>query len=505
MNGFTNSRAVETTHAGVLKALMFYDVVIGLEVHCQLATRSKIFSASANSFGDEPNTNLDPTCVGLPGALPVLNDACVDLALRMGLATQCEIPHRSSFERKNYFYPDLPKGYQITQLHHPICRNGSITLSNGKSVRIDRIQLEEDAGKNVHTGNHSLCDYNRSGVGLIEIVSHPDLETPEDAADYLRKLHALAVHLGVSEGDMERGHFRADANVSLKPKGSSVLGQRTETKNVNSFRFLERAIVREIERQFQVLQSGGRVVMETRGYDPEADEGFSQRSKEEAHDYRYFPEPDLPPLFVTPERVERVRASMPELPDQRHKRYVSACGLSEKDAHWLAHTRAPAAWFDAVIARLPKGMEPRMVVSFLQSDVLRVQREAAERRGVAVEDLTEMVVSAEAALGLLAFVGDGTISLRMAKDVLDEMFTSGRAAADIVREKGLVQVSDEHTIAEVVLRVLDTHSKSVVEYFAGKEKMIAFFVGQTMKLGGGKLNPAKVNAVLLAELEKRRP
>ena len=500
MNGLTNGRTLETTHAAVLQALMVYDVVIGLEVHCQLATRSKIFSASANSFGDDPNTNLDPTCVGLPGALPVLNDACVDLALRMGLATQCEIPHRSLFERKNYFYPDLPKGYQITQLHHPICRNGHITLSNGKSVRIDRIQLEEDAGKNVHLGSHSLCDYNRSGVGLIEIVSHPDLETPEDAAEYLRRLHALAVHLGVSEGDMERGHFRADANVSLKPKGSSVLGQRTETKNVNSFRFLERAIVREIERQFEILQAGGRVEMETRGFDPDADRGFSQRSKEEAHDYRYFPDPDLPPLFVTPERVERVRASMPELPDARCKRYVSAWGLSEKDAHWLAHTRAPAVWFDTVIARLPKGVEPRVVVSFLQSDVLRVQREEADKRGVSVEDLTEMAVSPESALGLFALIGDGTVSLRMAKDVFAEMFTSGRAAADIVREKGLVQVSDEHAIAEAVLRVLDANPQRVGEYFAGKEKMIAFFVGQTMKKTQGRAEPQSTNKLIADKL-----
>lgn len=506
MSPATTEPVAETQHPGVKEALEHYDVVIGLEVHCQLATRSKIFSSSANAFGDEPNTNIDPTCVGLPGAMPVLNEFCVDLALRMGLATQCEIPSRSVFERKNYFYPDLPKGYQITQLHDPICRNGHVVLSNGRTVRIERIQLEEDAGKNLHQVDHSLCDYNRSGVGLIEIVSCPDLQTPEEAAEYFRKLHALAVHLGVSEGDMERGHFRADANVSLKPKGSSALGQRTETKNVNSFRFLERAIVKEVERQFHILQSGGHVEMETRGFDPDADAGFSQRSKEAAHDYRYFPEPDLPPLFVSPERLERVRSQMPELPEARLERYLTVLKLPEKEARWLAFSRGGISqWFDAAVQNCPAGIEPRVLLAFLQSDVMRLQKAEAERRGVSVDECPCFVVSVEAALSVLALVGKGTVSLRMARDILDDMMSTGKSAADVVLQKGLTQVSDEAAIETIVVQVLDANAKSVAEFFAGKDKMMAFFVGQAMKLSGGKLNPAKVNAVFLRELEKRRP
>lgn len=284
-----------------------YDVVIGIEVHCQLATKSKMFSSSKNAYGDSPNSNIDPTCLGLPGALPTINEDAVNLAICMGLALKSEIQPVSIFARKNYFYPDLPKGYQITQYDRPICLGGELILSSEKRVGIERIQIEEDAGKNIHVGATSLVDYNRSGVGLIEIVTTPDISSPEEASDYLRKLHSYVVNLDISDGDLERGNFRADANISIKLKNSKVLGTRCEIKNVNSFKYLEKAIAFEIERQYEVIESGGEIVMETRGYDSDKNVTFSQRSKESAKDYRYFPEPDLPPLIITQERIERLK------------------------------------------------------------------------------------------------------------------------------------------------------------------------------------------------------
>jgi aspartyl-tRNA(Asn)/glutamyl-tRNA(Gln) amidotransferase subunit B len=505
----SHTGVVETSYDGVREALRKYDVVIGIEVHCQLATATKIFSSSAVAFGGSPNTHVDPTCVGLPGALPVLNEACVDLALRMGIATECHIPRVSVFERKNYFYPDLPKGFQITQFAQPVCRDGHVALASGKVVRIQRIQLEEDAGKNLHVGSASLCDYNRAGVGLIEVVSHPDMGTPEEASEYVRRLHQLAVSLGVSDGDLERGNFRADANVSLKPKGSPNLGQRTETKNVNSFRFLERAIAREVERQFEILESGGRVVLETRGYDSEADRGFSQRSKEEAHDYRYFPEPDLPPVIVTEQRIARVRGELPELPEARAARYVAVHGLSERDAASIASLRSAWMWFDAAMAHpiLSGKVDGKTVAHFLQAEVLRLARVRADAAGRSLDELDEiggLPVAVDAGTHILALVGEGTLSLRMARDVVDEVVATGASPADVVRAKGLVQVSDEGAIAALIERVLADNPKSVADYLAGKEKLMAFFVGQAMKLGQGKLNPAKVNEALAQALQLLR-
>ena len=311
----------------IVEVMKKYDVVIGIEVHCQLATKSKMFSSSKNAYGDTPNSNIDPTCLGLPGALPTLNEEAIDLAIRMGLALKSEIQTVSVFARKNYFYPDLPKGYQITQYDRPICFGGEIILSSGKKIGIERIQIEEDAGKNIHVGTCSLVDYNRSGVGLIEIVSAPDLSSPEEASEYLRKLHSYVVNLDISDGDLERGNFRADANVSIKPKGSNILGRRCEIKNVNSFKYIEKAIVYEIERQYDVIETGGEIQMETRGYDSDKNVTISQRSKESAKDYRYFPEPDLPPLIVTKERIERVRQNMPELPESKAARLIQNYSL----------------------------------------------------------------------------------------------------------------------------------------------------------------------------------
>lgn len=493
-----------TAYKSVAEIMKKYDVVVGLEVHCQLATASKIFCFSANSFGDQPNANIDPTCTGLPGALPVVNEACVDLALRMGLATSCTIPPVSVFARKNYFYPDLPKGYQITQFDKPICLDGVVELESGKKIRIERIQLEEDAGKNLHTGFASLVDYNRSGVGLIEIVSYPDISTPEEASEYLKKLHELAVHLDISDGDLERGNFRFDANVSIKPKGTSTLGQRCEIKNVNSFKNVEKAIAYEVERHMEVLESGGRIVMETRGFDSDRGVTFSQRSKESAHDYRYFPEPDLPPLIVSKERVARVQKSMPELPEAKARRFVSQLGLPEYDAKLLTASRRNSAYFEALVKSLEGKVEAKTVSSFFLTEILRALKLKADETGVTPEDLTHVPIPLEQSKDLLALQADGTISGRMAKDVFEEMLSSGKAPRDIVKERCLVQVSDNSVILPIVERVLNENPSQLAEYFGGREKAFGFFVGQAMKLGGGKLNPATVNELLKEQLAKRK-
>ena len=487
--------------ADVLKK---YDLVIGIEVHCQLATKSKIFCTSSNQFGSSPNVNIDPTCVGLPGALPVLNEACVDLGIRMGLATNSTICPVSIFARKNYFYPDLPKGYQITQFDKPLCKNGIVELSSGKKVQIERIQLEEDAGKNLHGEGASLLDFNRSGVGLIEIVSAPDMNSPEEASEYLRRVHSYAVSLEISDGDMERGNFRADANVSLKLKGSSVLGQRTEIKNLNSFRFLEKAIAVEAERQFEVLERGGQVVMETRGYDADTNTTFSQRSKENAHDYRYFPEPDLPPLIVSPERIQRVRLAMPELPERTVMRFTTELGLAESDARVIASSRVKRAYFEELVALLKGKVEAKTIANFFLSEILKAAKNKADSLAVSTDEVSEIPVSLSAVASLLALVGNGTLNMRTAKEVFEQMLVEGLAPEEIVKSKGLVQVSDESLILELVSKVLSENEPTIKEYLSGKDKLLTFFVGKTMKLAGGKLNPARLNEVLKSELEKRR-
>jgi len=485
--------------------LKHYDVVIGIEVHCQLATATKIFSRSGNQFGCPPNSLIDPTATGLPGALPVINGFCVDLAIRMGLATHCAIQPVSIFTRKNYFYPDLPKGYQITQLDHPICTDGHVTLTSGKKIRIQRIQLEEDAGKNLHIGNASLVDYNRSGVGLIEIVSHPDVSSPEEAVEYLKHLHNLAVHLEISDGNMEEGNFRADANVSLKPKGQVALGQRTEIKNVNSFRYLEKAIHYEIKRQFEILRTGGTIDMETRGYDSDKDETFTQRSKENAPDYRYFPEPDLPPLVVTAEHVARVAQQMPELPAQRQLRYERDLQLPTYDAALISQWKVGAQYFEDLVKSLQSQnpIQAKVISNYYMTEVLRAVKVTCESKGLSLEQLDQVPIPLAHSQQLLTLVAQGTISARMAKDVFEDMMANQESPESLVQKKGLVQITDDKNIVAIIDQVMTEHHQRVLEYQQGKQKLFGFFVGEAMKKSQGTLNPQKLSDLLRQKLTPR--
>ncbi|MES2614678.1 MAG: Asp-tRNA(Asn)/Glu-tRNA(Gln) amidotransferase subunit GatB [Bdellovibrionota bacterium] len=473
-----------------------YDIVIGIEVHCQLATKSKMFSRSKNSYGDAPNSNIDATCTGLPGALPVINDEAVNLAICMGLALGSKIQPISIFARKNYFYPDLPKGYQITQYDKPICFDGELALQNNKIVRIERVQIEEDAGKNIHIGNTSLVDYNRSGVGLIEIVSRPDITSPEEASEYLKKLHSYVVNLNISDGDMERGNFRADANVSIKLKDSTVLGQRCEIKNVNSFKYIEKAIAYEVMRQYELIEAGGQVTMETRGYDSEKNITFSQRTKESAKDYRYFPEPDLPPLIVSQERIEKVRAQMPELPEAKAQRFTKDYGLPEYDAKVITASKVNANYFEALITAIEGKIETKTIANYFMTDVMRAIKMDAEAKGVSTDELTEISIPLEHSVRLLKLQAEGTISGRIAKEIFEDMVHTKKSPDEIVKSKNLIQISDDMSIALICEKVVNENQEQLKEYLSGKEKLFGFFVGQAMKLSGGKLNPAKLNEIM---------
>jgi len=493
-----------TNYPAVEKVLEKYDIVIGIEVHCQLATKSKMFSRSKNAYGDSPNSNIDETCLGLPGALPTVNEEGVDLAIRMGLALGSDIQALSVFARKNYFYPDLPKGYQITQYDKPICFGGQLQLSNGKSIGIERVQIEEDAGKNIHVGSTSFVDYNRSGVGLIEIVSHPHLSSPEEASEYLRKLHNMVVNLDISDGDMERGNFRADANVSIMKKGSKEYGQRCEIKNVNSFKYIEKAIAHEVVRQFELIESGGKVTMETRGYDSDKDVTFSQRSKETAMDYRYFPEPDLPPLVVSLERIEKIRSQMPELPEHKARRFVAEYQLPEYDARVITASRRDSAYFEALVAQLKSIADPKYISNYFMTDVLRAIKLEAEKRGCATDEIETVPVALEHSVSLITLLQKGTISGRIAKEIFEEVCASKKSPEDIVKEKNLVQISDDDAIAFICDSVINENPNQLAEYLSGKEKLFGFFVGQAMKLSGGKLNPGKLNQILKEKIDSRR-
>lgn len=478
-----------------------YEVVIGIEVHCQLATKSKIFSRGRNSYGDPPNSNIDPVCLGLPGALPVLNEECVNLALRMGLALHSTIQKMSVFARKNYFYPDLPKGYQITQYDKPICLGGFLELDSGKKIGIERVQLEEDAGKNIHVGSASFIDYNRSGVGLIEIVGCPDISSPQEASAYLKKLHSLVVNLNISDGDMERGNFRADANVSVRLKGNTKFGTRCEIKNVNSFKYIEKAIQYEFERQVKVLESGGTIVMETRGYDSDKNITVSQRSKEQAQDYRYFPEPDLPPLVISDERIETIRSTMPELPEERAKRYQKDFKIPEYDSKVIAASKSNSDYFEKLVRTVQGKVEPKIVSNFFMTDILRVIKLQEEQ----TENVANLIpVSVEHSALLLTLQADGVISGRIAKDVFEIMLAEKKSPDLIVQEKGFIQISDDSAVEKFCAQVLDQNQDKLSEYLNGKEKLFGFFVGQAMKLSQGQLNPAKANEILKRLIEARR-
>lgn len=473
---------------------MSYEVVIGLEVHTELKTESKIFCGCSTKFGSEQNTNVCPVCLGLPGVLPVLNEKVVDFAVRTGLALNCQILPFSKFDRKNYYYPDLPKNFQTSQSDLPIAVNGYLDIEvNGETKRIGitRVHMEEDAGKLVHAGtiarsDYALVDYNRTGVPLLEIVSEPDIRSAEEAKAYLEKLKAILQYIDVSDCKMEEGSLRCDANISLRPMGATQLGTKAELKNMNSFRSVQRGIEYEVERQAEVLDEGGRVIQETRSWDDGKGITISMRSKEQAHDYRFFPEPDLVPIVVDPARVEEIRINLPELPDARKVRLVDSHGLSSYDAEVLTASRAMADYFDQVVKL---GADAKAAANWLMGDL-------SKHLNAGEATIDECLVTPERLAGLLALLDKGTISSKIAKTVFEEMWTSGKTAETIVQEKGLVQISDEGAIIAVVEAVIAASPQSVADYQAGKERAIGFLVGQVMKQTKGRANPELVNKLL---------
>ena len=475
-----------------------WEPVIGLEIHAQLATRSKIFSGAATAYGAAPNTQACLVDLGYPGVLPVLNAEAVRLAVRFGLAIGASIASRSVFARKNYFYPDLPKGYQISQYELPVVQGGSlrIELDDGSSrtVRLTRAHLEEDAGKSLHENFQGLSgiDLNRAGTPLLEIVSEPDMRSAKEAAAYMRRIHQLVRWIGICDGNMQEGSFRCDANVSVRPAGSTQLGTRTEIKNLNSFRFLERAILFEIDRQVGVLEDGGRIVQETRLYDPERDQTRSMRSKEEANDYRYFPDPDLLPLEISEALVAEVRATLPELPDARAQRLVAEAGLGAGEAALLTASRELADYFEAVLAAVGPG-QARLAATWVNGELAA----ALNRDSLGIEAAR---VDAQALAGLLARIADQTISGKIAKEVFEAMWAGEGSADQIIDRKGLRQITDSSALEQVIDQVIAANPGQVAEYRAGKDKLFGFFVGQVMKLTAGKGNPAQVNELLRRKL-----
>ena len=478
-----------------------YEPVIGLEIHAELMTDSKMFSKAkvVDSVEALPNTAVSPLCLGMPGTLPVINQKAVEYALRVALALNCEINNHNIFARKNYFYPDLPKGYQISQYELPLGVNGwlDIELESGdtKRIGIRRVHMEEDTGKLTHQDDDtSLVDYNRAGVPLLEIVTEPDIRSGEEARIYAMKIRQILRYLGVNSGDMEKGVLRVEPNISIRPAGSSEFGTRTELKNLNSFRVLADGTAFEIVRQTAVLQAGGSVIQETRGWHEGRRETFSQRTKEEAEDYRYFPEPDLPPLHLDAAWIEEVRASLPELPDAKIARYQTAYGLSAYDAQVLAEERAVGEWFDTAVSA---GSVPKTIANWMLNELFRLMNEA--KLGI-----NQIQVTPVALVELIGLVEKQTINNNTAKEVLAEMFASGAAPTKIVEAKGLAQISDDGAITTVIEQILNDNPAQLERYLGGQEKLRGFFVGQVMRQTKGKANPALVNQLLDTALNGRR-
>ena len=475
---------------------MTWEAVVGLEIHAQLATRSKIFSGAPAAVGAEPNRQACAVDLGLPGVLPVLNAEALRMAVMFGLATNAEIASRSVFARKNYFYPDLPKGYQISQYELPVVKRGAVevALDDGsrKRVGITRAHLEEDAGKSVHDAfpGETGVDLNRAGVPLLEIVSEPDMRSAGEAMAYMRTIHSLVRYLGICDGNMEEGSLRCDANVSVRRSGETALGTRTEIKNLNSFRFVGRAVTREIERQIETLENDGTVVQETRLYDAAADETRAMRGKEEANDYRYFPDPDLLPVELGPEYVERIRAGLPELPDAKLQRFRSEYALGENDARRLTASREIADYFEAVAGA---SRQPRLAANWVTGDLAA----ALHRAGV---EITHSPVGPEALATLIVRIADGTLSGKMAKEVFESVWRREGDPDAVIARRGLVQISDAGTIEGFVDQVIAAHPAQVAQFRAGKEKVLGFFVGQVMKSTRGQANPEQVNRILRSKL-----
>ena len=476
---------------------MTWETVIGLEIHAQLATRSKIFSSSATAYGAAPNTQANLVDLGYPGVLPVLNGEAVRMAVRFGLATGARISRRSIFARKNYFYPDLPKGYQISQYERPVVEDGSleIVLDDGsrKTIGITRAHLEEDAGKSLHEDFHGLSgiDLNRAGTPLLEIVSEPDLRSAKEAVAYMKKIHTLVRYLEICDGNMQEGSFRCDANVSVRPQGQAEFGTRAEIKNLNSFRFVERAINYEIERQIDLIESGGKVVQETRLYDPDRGETRSMRSKEEANDYRYFPDPDLLPLAIDEATIEAVRATLPELPDEKAARFARDHGLSEYDAGVLTASREMADYYESVVKGL--GGQPKLAANWVMGELSG----ALNRDGL---DVAQSRISAAGLAGLLARIADDTISGKIGKEVFEAMWSEGHGADEVIEARGLRQITDTSAIERAIDEVMAKNPQQLADFRAGKDKLFGFFVGQVMKATQGKANPAQLNELLKRKL-----